>query len=108
MHTVSVVTPRVCVPLCVKKTSAVKGLMAPCLVPLWSLCQQIEITAVRRKKGAMHLPPLHNAEMLLLCVGIKVCEAKGCRRLGVPVIKSSLRADQDPVNQTACERMRAP
>lgn len=26
---------------------------------------------------------------------------------GVPVIKSSVRADQDPVNQAACESIRA-
>lgn len=33
--------------------------------------------------------------------------AEGGDGRGVPVIKSSVRAEQDPVNQAACEKMKA-
>lgn len=67
---------------------------------LWSLCQQTEITAVRGEK--LCSCPIYTE--MVFCV--HVCVAKGCRGCvcvcgGVPVIKSPVRADQDPVNQAS-------
>lgn len=51
----------------------------------------------------MHLPRNHIQRGSILCV--RVCAEGGDG--GMPIIKSSVRAEQDPVNQAACEKMKA-
>lgn len=55
------------------------------------------------EKRLLHLPQPHRDGVLCGCVCVAAVE--GGR--GVAIVKSSVRADQDPVNQAACERMRA-
>ncbi len=90
---------------CKKKLSW--GMMPPCLVSFGVFVNRQKSQLSEERK--LCTCPSHTEMLFCVCVHmcVCVCVCSWCGRWGVPVIKSSVRADQDPVNQAACERMRA-